>query len=70
MENISARTCGCCDEIAAVPEDHIYFVDDEMFINAARAVTIATLSSRAVFRTTLNSFVRITSYDLTFTTIA
>jgi len=30
-------------EIAAVPEDHIYFVDDEMFINAKRAETIATL---------------------------
>lgn len=30
-------------EIAAVPEDHIYFVDDEMFINARRAEAIATL---------------------------
>ena len=30
-------------EIAAVPEDHIYFVDDEMFINAARAETMARL---------------------------
>ena len=30
-------------EIAAVPEDHIYFVDDEMFINAKRAETIAHL---------------------------
>ena len=31
------------DEIAAVPEDHIYFVDDEMFINPARAEAIAKL---------------------------
>jgi radical SAM superfamily enzyme YgiQ (UPF0313 family) len=30
-------------EIAAVPEDHIYFVDDEMFINARRAEAIARL---------------------------
>lgn len=30
-------------EIAAVPEDHIYFVDDEMFINARRAEDIANL---------------------------
>jgi radical SAM superfamily enzyme YgiQ (UPF0313 family) len=30
-------------EIAAVPENHIYFVDDEMFINAKRAETIARL---------------------------
>jgi radical SAM superfamily enzyme YgiQ (UPF0313 family) len=30
-------------EIAAVPEDHIYFVDDEMFINAKRAEAIANL---------------------------
>lgn len=30
-------------EIAAVPENHIYFVDDEMFINAARAEAIAKL---------------------------
>ena len=30
-------------EIAAVPENHIYFVDDEMFINAKRAEAIAHL---------------------------
>lgn len=30
-------------EIAAVPESHIYFVDDEMFINAKRAEAIANL---------------------------
>ena len=30
-------------EIAAVPEDHIYFVDDEMFINAKRAEAIGRL---------------------------
>jgi len=30
-------------EIAAVPENHIYFVDDEMFINAKRAEAIARL---------------------------
>jgi radical SAM superfamily enzyme YgiQ (UPF0313 family) len=30
-------------EIAAIPEDHIYFVDDEMFINAKRAEAIANL---------------------------
>jgi len=31
------------NEIAALPQDHIYFVDDEMFINAARAEAIANL---------------------------
>jgi radical SAM superfamily enzyme YgiQ (UPF0313 family) len=31
------------DEIAAVPEDHIYFVDDEMFINVERTTAIARL---------------------------
>lgn len=31
------------NEIAAVPEDHIYFVDDEMFVNAARAEAMARL---------------------------
>jgi len=31
------------DEIAAVPEDHIYFVDDEMFINVERTTAIAKL---------------------------
>lgn len=31
------------DEIAAVMEDHLYFVDDEMFINAERAEAIARL---------------------------
>lgn len=30
-------------EIATVPENHIYFVDDEMFINAKRAEAIAQL---------------------------
>jgi len=30
-------------EIAAIPENHIYFVDDEMFINAQRAEAIARL---------------------------
>jgi radical SAM superfamily enzyme YgiQ (UPF0313 family) len=30
-------------EIAALPEDHIYFVDDEMFVNARRAEAIANL---------------------------
>ena len=31
------------DEIAQVPQEHIYFVDDEMFINASRAEAIARL---------------------------
>ena len=31
------------DEIAAIPEDHIYFVDDEMFIQARRTEAIARL---------------------------
>ncbi len=31
------------DEIESVPEDHIYFVDDEMFINARRCERIARL---------------------------
>jgi radical SAM superfamily enzyme YgiQ (UPF0313 family) len=31
------------NEIAAVPEDHIYFVDDEMFIDSARTEAIARL---------------------------
>jgi len=31
------------DEIAAIPEAYIYFVDDEMFINPARAEAIARL---------------------------
>jgi len=31
------------EEIASVPEDHIYFVDDEMFINAKRCEDIARL---------------------------
>jgi radical SAM superfamily enzyme YgiQ (UPF0313 family) len=31
------------DELAALPEDHVYFVDDEMFINAPRAETMARL---------------------------
>jgi radical SAM superfamily enzyme YgiQ (UPF0313 family) len=30
-------------DIAAVPEDHIYFVDDEMFVNARRTEAIAQL---------------------------
>ena len=30
-------------EIADIPEDHIYFVDDEMFIDARRATAIAEL---------------------------
>ncbi len=30
-------------EIADIPEDHIYFVDDEMFIDAPRATAIAEL---------------------------
>jgi radical SAM superfamily enzyme YgiQ (UPF0313 family) len=31
------------DEIAALEQDHIYFVDDEMFINAKRTARIAEL---------------------------
>jgi len=31
------------NEIAAVPEDHIYFVDDEMYIDAGRTEAIARL---------------------------
>ena len=31
------------DEIASIPEDYIYFVDDEMFINPVRAEAIARL---------------------------
>ncbi|MFP4027512.1 MAG: B12-binding domain-containing radical SAM protein [Candidatus Brocadiia bacterium] len=31
------------DQIESVPEDHIYFVDDEMFINAKRCERIADL---------------------------
>ncbi len=31
------------DEIAAISEDHIYFVDDEMFLNPARVTEIAEL---------------------------
>ncbi|MBU3950172.1 MAG: B12-binding domain-containing radical SAM protein [Proteobacteria bacterium] len=31
------------DEIAAILEDHIYFVDDEMFLNPARVTKIAEL---------------------------
>ncbi len=31
------------DEIAAIPEDHIYFVDDEMYINRKRTERIAEL---------------------------
>jgi hopanoid C-3 methylase len=31
------------DEIAAIPENHIYFVDDEMFINGKRTERIAEL---------------------------
>jgi len=31
------------DEIAGVPEDHIYFVDDETFLNKNRLTTIANL---------------------------
>ncbi|MBN1670626.1 MAG: radical SAM protein, partial [Kiritimatiellae bacterium] len=31
------------DEIAALPEEHIYFVDDEMFINPRRARRVAEL---------------------------
>jgi radical SAM superfamily enzyme YgiQ (UPF0313 family) len=31
------------EEIASVPEDHIYFVDDEMFLNARRCEAIACL---------------------------
>ena len=29
------------NEIVAIPEDHVYFVDDEMFIDARRAIEIA-----------------------------
>ncbi len=29
------------DELAALSEDHVYFVDDEMFVNAKRAMRIA-----------------------------
>jgi hopanoid C-3 methylase len=31
------------DEIEKIPEDHIYFVDDETFLNAARMTAIANL---------------------------
>jgi len=31
------------NEIAALPQEHIYFLDDEMFINAGRAEAIANL---------------------------
>lgn len=31
------------DEIASIPEDYVYFVDDEMFINPVRAEAIARL---------------------------
>jgi len=31
------------NELATIPEDHVYFVDDEMFIDSKRAVEIAEL---------------------------